>query len=182
MGGPSLKELVKKEVAKQIAKATGPTGPAGPAGANGASGASGAPGPGAVRLQFSQPETDNTIRTLGTVNELTVNARCRMAGPGIAIYDLFAQSSVGGAEIEGTRGFSNNDGTVNWDIPIAAFVDTSFPGTTLDARLAPTGGFIKGFLQLTFFTSSRVISLQLYVLANDGNGTCQVHGTAVPAS
>jgi hypothetical protein len=35
IGGPSLKKLVKKEVAKQISKATGP------AGANGASGANG---------------------------------------------------------------------------------------------------------------------------------------------
>ena len=35
IGGPSLKKLVKKEVAKQIGKATGPPGSPGPAGANG---------------------------------------------------------------------------------------------------------------------------------------------------
>lgn len=41
LGGPSLKKLVKKEVAKQISKATGPTGPAGATGATGATGAAG---------------------------------------------------------------------------------------------------------------------------------------------
>jgi hypothetical protein len=35
LGGPSLKKLVKREVSKQISKATGPAGPAGPAGAAG---------------------------------------------------------------------------------------------------------------------------------------------------
>src|SRR3954468_18146009 len=38
LGGPSLKKLVKKEVAKQISKATGPQGPAGTNGTNGVSG------------------------------------------------------------------------------------------------------------------------------------------------
>jgi hypothetical protein len=38
LGGPSLKSLVKKEVAKQISKATGPPGAAGTAGAAGANG------------------------------------------------------------------------------------------------------------------------------------------------
>lgn len=41
IGGPSLKKLVKKEVAKQIAKATGSQGPPG---ANGTNGIDGAPG------------------------------------------------------------------------------------------------------------------------------------------
>src|SRR5512147_2997104 len=41
IGGPSLKKLVKKEVAKQIGKATGPPGPPGPAGANGVNGTDG---------------------------------------------------------------------------------------------------------------------------------------------
>jgi hypothetical protein len=38
IGGPSLKSLVKKEVQKQISKATGPAGPPGAAGAAGAAG------------------------------------------------------------------------------------------------------------------------------------------------
>jgi hypothetical protein len=38
IGGPSLKKLVKKEVAKQIGKATGPPGPPGAAGADGVNG------------------------------------------------------------------------------------------------------------------------------------------------
>jgi hypothetical protein len=50
IGGPSLRSLVKQEVAKQVASASkakgkrGPRGPQGPAGANGANGANGAPG------------------------------------------------------------------------------------------------------------------------------------------
>jgi Collagen triple helix repeat (20 copies) len=48
IGGPSLKKLVKKEVAKQLAGKTGPQGPQGPAGPAGAQGAPGTPGaPGA---------------------------------------------------------------------------------------------------------------------------------------
>ena len=41
IGGPSLKQLVKKEVSKQISKATGPQGPAGANGTNGTNGLDG---------------------------------------------------------------------------------------------------------------------------------------------
>ena len=41
IGGPSLKKLVKKEVSKQISKATGPAGPPGVNGTNGVNGADG---------------------------------------------------------------------------------------------------------------------------------------------
>jgi hypothetical protein len=44
LGGPSLRSLVKKEVAKQLAGKTGPPGAAGAAGAAGAPGAAGANG------------------------------------------------------------------------------------------------------------------------------------------
>ena len=43
VGGPSLKKLVKKEVSKQISKATGPQGPPGQQGAPGQTGPAGAP-------------------------------------------------------------------------------------------------------------------------------------------
>ena len=177
LGGPSLKKLVKNEVAKQIAKATGPAGPAGPSGATGATGAQ---GPGAARLEFSAPETDNTIRTIATVNELTVVARC---GPSAPLTDLVlgVHSSVGGAEIEGTEGVSDNDSIVAPKKPIAYFVSTSSPTFIVEVEPQVLAGFRKDFVQATFFTSSRVISLQVYAVANDGNGTCQVHGTAVPA-
>ncbi len=44
LGGPSLKKLVKKEVAKQISRATGPQGAQGPQGPQGIQGDSGSPG------------------------------------------------------------------------------------------------------------------------------------------
>jgi hypothetical protein len=44
LGGPSLKQLVKKEVAKQIANATGPPGANGANGADGTNGTNGANG------------------------------------------------------------------------------------------------------------------------------------------
>jgi hypothetical protein len=171
----SIKKAIKREVSKQIGKAAGPAGPPGPPGATGA------PGPGAVRFEFSQPETDNTVRTVGTVNELTVRARCYTVP--FAALDVTAQSSVGGAEIEGTREVSDNGGTVALRPPIAVIVDTSSPGTLIaDPLTVQNGAFQKQFLKASFFTSSRVISLQLFAVANDGNGTCQVHGTGVPAS
>jgi hypothetical protein len=56
IGGPSLKKLVKKEVAKQISKATGP------AGAPGAPGAPGTPG------------ADGTARAFAYVDHFVCNA------------------------------------------------------------------------------------------------------------
>jgi hypothetical protein len=60
IGGPSLKKLVKKEVSKQIKKATGPPGPAGANGTNGA---------------------DGTARAYGTVSVLDGLGAPTCAGP-----------------------------------------------------------------------------------------------------
>ncbi len=58
IGGPSLKKLVKKEVSKQIAKATGPAGPPGANGTNGVNGVNGVNG------------TDGTARAYAAVDPL----------------------------------------------------------------------------------------------------------------
>ncbi len=63
IGGPSLKKLVKKEVSKQIAKATGPAGSPGLPGAAGANGA------------------DGSARAYGTVSVLDGTGAPTCAGP-----------------------------------------------------------------------------------------------------
>src|SRR3954464_15296440 len=55
LGGPSLRQLVKKEVAKQLA---GKTGPQGPQGAPGGTGGQGPPGPTASGTNSANPEPD----------------------------------------------------------------------------------------------------------------------------
>src|SRR5215208_1983950 len=62
IGGTSLKKLVKKEVAKQISKATGPAGAPGAAGAPGTPGAPGAEG------------ADGTARAFAYVDHFVCNA------------------------------------------------------------------------------------------------------------
>jgi hypothetical protein len=58
------------------------------------------------------------------------------------------------------------------------------PGLTLIEDSLPTadGGIQQDFVQATFYTSGRVISLQLYQIANDNAGNCELRGTAVPAT
>jgi hypothetical protein len=75
IGGPSLKKLVKKEVAKQIAKATGPAGPSGP------QGQSGQPGQDATNL-FAY------VRDNGSADMATVGY-----GSGVAVSDPAGNSS-----------------------------------------------------------------------------------------
>src|SRR3954462_11343969 len=57
LGGPSLRKLVKKEVAKQLA---GKTGPQGAQGAPGGTGGQGPPGPTASGTNTADPEPDTT--------------------------------------------------------------------------------------------------------------------------
>jgi hypothetical protein len=61
VGGPSLKSLVKKEVAKQIAGKTGPPGPAGATGGIGATGATGATGAAGSAVAFAHINANGTL-------------------------------------------------------------------------------------------------------------------------
>jgi hypothetical protein len=168
----------KGKASKKAKAKPGPQGSTGPAGAPGATGAQ---GPGAVRLTFSQPETDDQDRIVATVNELTMIARCGTEADRATLYVQF-QSSVGGGEIEGTREESVDDGVGYPLNPIAGFVPTPpNTGEFFVVHANPGGSYKKNFVEATFFSSGRAISLQLYAVANDGGGICEVHGTAVPA-
>src|SRR3954464_2723404 len=69
LGGPSLRKLVKKEVAKQLA---GKTGPQGAQGAPGGTGAPGPPGPTASGANTADPEPDTADIGGGFSNLVTV--------------------------------------------------------------------------------------------------------------
>jgi hypothetical protein len=79
LGGPSLRSLVKKEVAKQISKATGPAGPNGTNGSNGTNGA------------------DGTARAFGRVAEngtLTRSKNATVSHPSTGTYCITLASGI----------------------------------------------------------------------------------------
>lgn len=101
LGGPSLRSLVKKEVAKQISKATGPAGANGAAGPTGATGIPGVPGTarayGQVADHAGEPCAPNCLiaRSKGVtaVTHATTGAYCIKA-PGISRADVVPVASV----------------------------------------------------------------------------------------
>jgi hypothetical protein len=78
LGGPSLKQLVKKEVAKQLKGKTGPQGPPGPPGANGAANPSAASfvgnSPGSTVIGTSDTDVLSTQITLASQSVIEANA------------------------------------------------------------------------------------------------------------
>ena len=74
LGGPSLKKMVRKEVAKQIDKATGPAGPAGNNGINGNTGPQGPPGPTAAGVNDDRPDPVANPDSFASGPQVTVNA------------------------------------------------------------------------------------------------------------
>jgi hypothetical protein len=169
-----------KAKASKKAKA-GQRGPAGPQGAAGAQGAqgpgggAGAQGPGAVRLDFDQPEQDATVRTMGTLNELTIKAEC---APGDARIQVFLSSSVNGNyNRSAVVDYGAASSVASAGAPLSANAEDIIISDT-----SPNAGFVRDETQIIYHNPSRVISIQLHATANDGTGRCQVQGTAVPAS
>jgi hypothetical protein len=103
IGGPSLRSLVKQEVAKQVASVSkakgkrGPRGPQGPPGANGANGAAGAPGTarayGLVTSQASSACSPNCTLSLSSgisnVTRTGVGLYCVFV-PGVDAHNVSA--------------------------------------------------------------------------------------------
>jgi hypothetical protein len=177
-----------KAKASKKAKA-GPRGPAGAPGAQGAqgaqgpgggAGATGAQGPSALKLDYDKPNTESSFTTIGTQDELLISADC--FHPGVTEIEVNLTSSV--------------PATVNWsDIKSGQAVTTTAEGNgrTLDpgtqnnlfitsANSAGGNGFSRIVAQAVYRNASRVITLDLSIIANDDSGRCQVQGTAVPAS
>ena len=103
LGGPSLKSLVKKEVSKQISKATGPQGPAGAQGPTGPPGPPGAPGTPAEPAGGTLPSS-STLRGVVGPSVVSDGAGLTAAGNGVSFapYELAARPlahviGVGGA-------------------------------------------------------------------------------------
>lgn len=98
LGGPSLKSLVKKEVAKQISKATGPAGAAGATGTAGAAGTARAYG---------------LISSAGAVSQSKNVTGVSSGGPGVYCIALAASidpSTTGAVATPDFSGDSTNGG------------------------------------------------------------------------
>jgi hypothetical protein len=108
LGGPSLRSLVKKEVAKQISKATGPAGPAGTNGSNGTNGTNGTNG------------ADGTARAYGRVGSTGVVTRSKnvtsVTHPSTGVYCI---TVGGGIDPSTTVLLPSPDGSGNATDPAA---------------------------------------------------------------
>jgi hypothetical protein len=155
----------------------GPRGPAGPQGPPGQNGAPGQPGPGAIRLDFDEPETDDTFRTLGTIDGLTLEALCNQNG-GHSNIGLRLTSTVAavwnGSFVEDNGSMilpSNFSHSLAANTPLTVFSEES-----------PGSGFARIELQATYRSATATISVPLHVLAEDSAAHCQVFGLAIPAT
>jgi hypothetical protein len=170
-------------VAKKKKVKRGPAGPAGPAGAQGIQGQQGVAGPGATRLQFLQPELDNTTRTVATVGDLKLLAEC--SDP--AAITLEARSNTSGGILSATLERTDTGAAPTFPTPVSTQAvppDPShgiFGGT---ATAVGVNGVLTEFVQGTYHNNAdtQVVTFQLVAVANKANGTCTIHGTAVPAS
>lgn len=166
----------------------GPAGPAGAAGAQGSQGQQGVAGPGATRLQFLQPEVDNATRTVATVGDLTLLAKC--ADPvGVAAISLSALSNSSGGILGATLEKTDTGGVPTFPIPVSLLAIPTAPSSSVGfgGTLTPASlnGVLTAFVQGTYNNNAdtQVVTFQLVAVANDtGAGSCTLHGTAVPAT
>jgi hypothetical protein len=176
-----------KKVKRGPAGPGGPAGPAGPAGAQGIQGKQGVAGPGATRLHFLQPETDNATRTIATVGDLTLRANCSDPA-GVAAISLSVQSNSSGGILGATLEKTDTGAAPTFPAPTsllgvpAAPASVGFGGTLTPSAL---NGILTAFVQGTYNNNAdtQVVTFQLVAVANDtGAGNCTLHGTAVRAT
>jgi hypothetical protein len=175
-------------VAKKKKVKRGPAGPAGPAGAQGIQGQQGVAGPGATRLQFLELEVDNTTRTIATVGDLTLRAKCSDQA-GVAAVSLSAQSPTSGGTLSAALEKTDTGAAPTFPIPASQLAVPVAPSASVvfGGTLTPSGsnGVLTAFVQGTYNNpaDTQVVTFQLVAVADDtGSGTCTVHGTAVPAT
>jgi hypothetical protein len=165
----------------------GPVGAVGPRGPQGIQGQQGVAGPGAARLAFSQPETDNQLRTIGSVGDLTLQARCSTLSASRAAISLAAQSNGSGGVLSGTRAVSDANAV---PVELTPWVELDVPPPPSSVGVldptAPTlpNDILAVYLQGTYanVADTQVVTFQLVAIADDSTGSCHVHGTAVPAT
>jgi hypothetical protein len=166
----------------------GPAGPPGAQGPQGIQGQQGVAGPGATRLQFLEPEVDNATRTLATVGDLTLLAKCSDPA-GVAAVSLSAQSPAAGGTLSAAREKTDTGAlptfpipTSQLAVPVAPTAPVVFGGTLTPSS---SNGILTAFVEGTYNNpaDTQVVTFQLVAVADDtGSGTCTVHGTAVPAT
>jgi hypothetical protein len=178
--------------AKKKKSKRGPSGPAGPAGAVGPQGPQGAPGqqgvagPGATRLVFDQLDSDNQLRPIGSAGDLKLFAICSVVAAKTAV-GLAAQSNGSGGLLFGTREASENGGAPTQQTP---WVELGIPQTPASLSIFPSqapvnpNGILTAFMQGTYINdaNTQAVTFQIVATADDSLTSCDVHGTAVPAS
>jgi hypothetical protein len=137
LGGPSLKKLVKKEVAKQIAKATGPQGPPGTTGANGADGTARAYARVVAQTSVScSPDCDTSnSKGISNVTRLGTGDYCVHA-PGIDAREVAAVTSVEFSSTSAPEGNASAIATGNCDTTGFQVVTQPIPTTGTPAAAA----------------------------------------------
>ena len=181
-GGHHAGEAKKKKVKR------GPAGPPGAQGPQGIQGQQGVAGPGAKRLQFLESELDNATRTIATVGDLTLRAKCSDQA-GVAAINLSAQSPTSGGTLSAALEKTDTGADPTFPIPASQLAVPVAPsaGVVFGGTLSPmfSNGILTAFVQGTYNNpaDTQVVTFQLVAVADDtGSGTCTIHGTAVPAT
>jgi hypothetical protein len=165
----------------------GPAGPPGAQGPQGIQGQQGVAGPGATRLQFLEPELDNTTRTIATVGDLTLQAKCSDPA-GVAAVSVSAQSPTSGGTLSAALEKTDTGGSPTFPVPASQLAVPVAPAASVvfSGTLTPlaSNGVLTAFVQGTYNNpaDTQVATLQLVAVANDLAGNCTIHGTAVPAT
>jgi hypothetical protein len=156
---------------------TGPAGPQGipgPAGSPGDTGERGPQGPSAVRIDYSDAASGETL-PIATVGGLGMEAFCWGSEPEL---DVYAKSSVA-ATISASETRDTGGGTVAYNFEHELPAATQVQAVTLHT---PPGKHERSQAEMVYRSATQTISLQLHMIASDESNSCQIYGTAVPAS
>jgi hypothetical protein len=188
--------VVKEPAAHSAAKGkrgprgpAGPPGPPGPQGAVGSQGPIGLQGPGATRLDYLGGSAEAEFTSVGTVNELTIEARCHTIDTTELVLGLRFTSSVQGT-IEGSAITDDNaaDPAVTDAAIDGVLLLPGTPVTFSDDIFSPISGPAhtsdgqRKELQLLYRTPSRTALDQMHVESDQSARTCQINGIAIPAT
>jgi hypothetical protein len=145
-------------------------------------------GPGAVRLSYFKANAEASFTVVGTVNELTIEARCHLQTNDTLLGVRLTSSVQAGVDFSA---FTNN-----FDDP----ADTLYGGAALPAgtpitfnadALSPISGPDQGaggtdvelkVVEMIYNNAGRTIAVNMLVESDAIDSSCHINGVAVPAS
>jgi len=156
----------------------------GPTGPQGAPGEPGPAGPGAVAIRYSAPASDTpTPQTALDFQGFKLSASCQKSGA-----QTMMGVSVVSTEAAVVHDHFNVDFGTDLHTPGQTQAGTLLfelePGVEVSAGPPPVDApnFGRVFATLVYATSTRMVSVNVVLLVNAAEETCQLTGVAIPAS